>query len=151
MFVSDGGVSGVYSAVIVKSNFGGIYGERVFQTPPLFEKTFVTPQCDFSGGLPQKTADACLSWTAVVAGDSHRHAQEHVQSKEWSGTSSLNLPSVILQAAFRLERPTRVGTSSLNLPMAVTKVFFKGHPKHLVLKKSCWGNLSTIAAPSCSA
>ena len=63
---------GAYSAVIVKLHFGGIYGERVFQAPPLFEETFVTPQCDFTGGLPLRTADACLSWTAVVAGDSHR-------------------------------------------------------------------------------
>ena len=63
----------------------------------------------------------------------------------------LSHPSVILQAAFRIERPTRVGTSSLNLPMAVTKVFLKGHPKHLVLKK-CWrGRLSTTAGPSRSA
>ena len=71
MFVSDGSVLGAYSAVIVKLNFGGIYGERVFQAPPLFEKTFVTPQCDFSGGLPQKTADACLSWTARSGPELH--------------------------------------------------------------------------------
>ena len=139
LFVSDGGVSGVYSAVIVKSKFGGIYGERVFQAPPNFEKTFVTPQCDFSGGLPLKTAGgglplktagACLSGTAVVAGDSHRtpppdqHAQEHVQLKEW------------------------FGSSHGNLPMAVTKVFLKGYPKHFVLKTSCRGNLSTTVASS---
>ena len=66
---------GAYSAVIVKLHFGGIYGERVFQAPPLFEETFVTPQCDFTGGLPLRTADACLSWTAVVAGDSVRLSQ----------------------------------------------------------------------------
>ena len=72
MFVNDGGLLGLHSAIIVRPTFGGIYGERVFQAPPLFEKTFVTPQCDFSGGLALKTADACLSWTAVVAGDSHR-------------------------------------------------------------------------------
>ena len=124
---------GAYSAVIVKLNVGGIYGERVFQAPPNSEKTFVTPQCDFSGGLPLKTAGACLSGTAVVAGDSHRtpppdqHAQEHVQSKEWSGSLCVNFP------------------------MAVTKVFLKGHPKHLLLKNNCRGNLSTIAAPSFSA
>ena len=30
LFVSDGGVLGADSDVIVKLNFGGIYGERVF-------------------------------------------------------------------------------------------------------------------------
>ena len=85
----------------------------------IFERTFVTPQCDFSGGHPLKTADACLSWTAVVAG-----AQEHVQSKEWSGSSYANFP------------------------MAVTKVFLKGHPKHFVLKPSFRENFSTTVAPS---
>ena len=118
---------------VSQSNFGGIYGERVFQAPPNFEKIFVTPQCDFSGGLPLKTAGACLSGTAVVAGDSHRtpppdqHAQEHVQLKEW------------------------FGSSHGNLPMAVTKVFLKGYPKHFVLKTSCRGNLSTTVASSRSA
>ena len=52
---------------------GGIYGERVFHAPRFLKKTFVTPQCDFRGGLPPETADAGLSRTAVVAGDScHR-------------------------------------------------------------------------------
>ena len=117
---------------------------------------FKFAQCDFQGGLSSETADTWLSRTAVVAGNSHRttvaeerhsffgedllldhvqyvvapppnrHAQEHVQLKEWSGTSSVNLP------------------------MAVTKVFLKGHPKHLVLKQSCRRYLSTIAAPSCN-
>ena len=41
--------------------------------------------------------------------------------------------------------------SSINLPMAVTKVFLKGHPKHVVLKPCCRGNFSMTAAPSCSA
>ena len=90
----------------------------------------------------------------------------------------LSHPSVILQAAFRLERPTRVylghvknvvapppdqhaqehvqskewsGSSCVNFPMAVTKVFFKGHPKHFVLKPSLWEKFSTTAAPSRSA
>ena len=47
LFVNDGSILGAYSAVIVRINVGGIYGERVFQAPPLFEETLVTPQCDF--------------------------------------------------------------------------------------------------------
>ena len=49
------------------SERGESMGKWFFQAPPLFEETFVTPQCDFPGGLPPKTTDACLSWTAVVA------------------------------------------------------------------------------------
>ena len=63
----------------------------------------------------------------VVAPPPDQHAQEHVKSNEWSGSSYANFP------------------------MAVTRVFLKGHPKHFVRKPSCRGNFSTTVAPSCSA
>ena len=44
LFVSDGGLLGVYSAVAVETTFWRNLWEKGFHGFPLFEETFVTPQ-----------------------------------------------------------------------------------------------------------
>ena len=48
---------GVTRPLPSKPLFGGIYGERVLHAPPLFEETFVTPQCDFLGEIHLQICD----------------------------------------------------------------------------------------------
>ena len=71
MFVSDGGLLGLHWAVAIETKLWRNLWGKGFSRSPVFEETFVTPQCDFSGGLPLKTAD-------VVAPPPDQHAQEHV-------------------------------------------------------------------------
>ena len=69
MFVSDGGLLGLHSTVAIETKLWRNLWGKGFSRSPVFEETFVTPQCDFRGGLPPETADVWLSRTAVVAGD----------------------------------------------------------------------------------